>query len=66
MAKCERCGKDTPATIMSMFNTQMICVGSPDSCKAQEEQRPDYREAVAADEAAIKTGDYNFKGIGLR
>lgn len=58
---CERCGNPTVVTIMSMFNTQTICM----DCKAAEEQRPDYREAVAADEAAIKSGDYNFKGVGL-
>jgi hypothetical protein len=64
MAQCERCGKDVAATIMSMFNTEMICIGTPDSCKEREEQDPRYKEAVAADEAAIRAGDYNFKGIG--
>ena len=58
---CERCHEVTSATITSMFNTQTICM----KCKAEEEQRPDYKQAVAADEAAIKAGNFNFKGIGL-
>jgi|SRR5271157_6183104 len=59
---CERCGKPTSITILSMFNAQAICMG----CKQAEEQRPDYKEAVAADEAAIRSGNFNFKGIGLK
>jgi hypothetical protein len=47
--KCERCGNETGVSIMSMFNTQMICV----PCKVEEEKRPDYQDAVAADEAAV-------------
>ena len=62
MAKCERCGNDTPVTIMSMFNTQSICM----ECKEAEQQRPDYKEAEQADINAIKSGNYNFKGIGLK
>ncbi len=59
---CERCGKQTTTTVMSMFNEETICTG----CKEAEQKRPDYREAVAADEAAIRAGDFNFKGIGLK
>jgi len=58
---CQRCGEKTVATIISMFNTQEICK----ACKEAEVQRPDYEAAVKADEAAIKAGDSNFKGIGL-
>jgi hypothetical protein len=60
--QCQRCGKETCITYMSMFNTQIICV----ACKDTEEKRPDYQDAKKADEAAIRTGDRNFKGIGLR
>jgi hypothetical protein len=28
--------------------------------------RPDYKDAVATDEKAIRRGNYNFPGIGLR
>jgi hypothetical protein len=58
---CDRCHKPTHVKIMSMFNTQEICM----ECKVEEKQDPRYAEAVAADEAAIKSGNYNFKGIGL-
>jgi len=59
--ECERCHAQCFATIMSMFNAEMICL----DCKAAETTRPDYNNAVKADEAAIRAGDFNFKGIGL-
>jgi hypothetical protein len=60
---CERCHKPTNGmTIMSMFNTQIICM----KCKGAERQRPDYNDAVAADVAEIKKGNLNFEGIGLK
>lgn len=58
---CQRCGKPTSTTIMSMFNIEEICL----SCKDYEKQDPRYGAAVKADEAAIKSGNYNFRGIGL-
>lgn len=42
--KCELCGDKGP-TIMSMFNTDEICL----TCKSAEMERPDYGEAVAKD-----------------
>ena len=45
-----------------MFNEDVICM----ACKEKERQLPDYREAVEADNAAIRRGDRNFKGIGLK
>lgn len=62
MANCERCGNDTNVTIMSMFNMQTICL----TCKDEEQLRPDYKAAVTAEETAIKSGNYNFTGIGLK
>ena len=59
--KCDRCNVPTNITIMSMFNTQMICL----DCKDKEEKRDDYKKANEADINAIKNGDYNFKGVGL-
>lgn len=58
---CQRCHKPTNGTIMSMFNTEEICF----ACKDAEKKNPRYAEAVQADEAAIKSGNYNFKGVGL-
>lgn len=57
---CQRCHQETCAIIMSMFNTQEICM----DCKDKERQDPRYKDAVAADEAAIRQGNYNFRGIG--
>jgi len=59
--ECQRCHAKTFATIMSMFNTEEICL----DCKDAEKVRPDYDAAVKADEDAIRAGDFNFKGIGL-
>ena len=35
-------------------------------CKEKERQRFDYHEAVKADLDAIRHGNRNFKGIGLK
>jgi hypothetical protein len=59
---CDRCGKETISTIVSMFNTDEIC----NECKEKERQEPRYKDAVAADEAAIRSGNYNFRGIGWK
>lgn len=47
---------------MSMFSTECICR----KCKAEETQRPDYQDAVKADHAEIRRGNYNFLGIGYK
>lgn len=51
---------ETTTTIMSMFNTDVICM----DCKKEERNHPRYDEAVRADHEAIKSGNYNFEGIG--
>ena len=33
-------------------------------CKEAERKKPEYRSAVEADNAEIRKGNYNFKGIG--
>ncbi len=58
---CDRCGAACLSTIMSMFNTDVIC----GACRDAERARPDYAAARAADEAAIRDGNFNFPGIGL-
>lgn len=60
MPKCQRCYKETNVTIMSMFNTQVICM----DCKDKETNHPDYKKAQDADVAQIKSGNYNFAGVG--
>lgn len=58
--RCPRCGRETKAHIMSMFNEQDICL----DCADAEEKDPRYQQAREADEAAIRAGNFNFKGIG--
>lgn len=60
MAICDRCHKETLATIMSMFNTRVICM----DCSDKERKRPDFKEAQDAEIEAIKSGNFNFPGIG--
>lgn len=61
MRKCERCGAETSTTTGSMFNTEMICM----ACKRTERDHPLYPAARDAEHNAVKSGDYNFPGIGL-
>jgi len=61
MLKCDRCKKNSSAIIMSMFNTQMICM----DCKKEEKMRPDYEQARQAELEEVKRGNYNFPGIGM-
>ena len=59
---CQRCGHRCATTIMSMFNTEVICL----PCKDAERQDPRYHQAAEAEAAAIRHGNYNFPGIGRR
>lgn len=58
---CARCRKRCGATMMSQYNTQIVCM----SCKDAEEIREDYKFAVEAENEAMKRKDFNFKGIGF-
>lgn len=59
---CDRCGKSLAGgRTMSFFNTDTICM----ECAEAERKRPDYGEAHAAEVAAVRSGDWNFKGVGL-
>ncbi|MBD5585623.1 MAG: gamma-glutamylcyclotransferase [Clostridia bacterium] len=60
MPKCNRCGRETNVTAMSMFNTETLCM----DCLEKERRHPDYKKARDAEHAAIYSGDYNFPGIG--
>lgn len=60
---CDRCGGSlTGGRILSMFNTDCICM----ECRKKERKREDYKAAQDADHEHIKRGNYNFEGIGLR
>lgn len=58
--KCERCHKEVRAYTTSMFNTEMICI----PCKEKEKEHPLYEKAREAEYNAVKSGNYNFPGIG--
>jgi hypothetical protein len=45
---CDRCFKQSVGFIMSMYNTQWICM----DCKEKETKRADYQQAVDRDLAA--------------
>lgn len=58
---CDRCGNPTNAFIMSQFNTQDLCM----KCSDKERKHKTFKQALDAEIAQIKKGNYNFKGIGL-
>ena len=58
---CARCKKEVTSFIMSMFNTDVLCL----ECKDKETKHPRYKEAQEAERKAVLNGDFNFPGIGL-
>lgn len=60
---CDRCGESFAgkSRIMSMFNTDCICM----NCKEKEKHLPNYKTAREAEINEIKSGNFNFAGIGL-
>ena len=60
MTQCDRCNSLVNGHTMSMFNTETICL----PCARIEEVHPKYKEALKADLAEIRKGNYNFRGIG--
>jgi len=57
---CDRCGGSLKGgRIMSMLNTDCICM----KCKDKEKADKDYEEAVRAEKEELLKGNYNFKGI---
>lgn len=60
---CDRCRKPlNGCRIQSMYNSAVLCM----ECHDKETQRSDYQDAVQADRDAIRRGNYNFPGIGLK
>ena len=58
---CDRCHKNSGGiSIMSYFNTDEICM----ECDEKERAHPKFKEALDADQRAIKSGNFNFPGIG--
>lgn len=60
---CDRCGNELKSgRIMSMFNEDCICR----ECKTKETRNDSYKKARDAEHEAVKSGNYNFKGIGYK
>ena len=58
---CDRCGGSLKnGRIMSMFNTDCICI----KCKREERAREDYSFASESEQEEVKKGNHNFKGVG--
>lgn len=60
MQICDRCKKPTNASIMSMFNTEILCM----DCKDKEKKHPDYDKARKIESEEVMAGNYNYAGIG--
>lgn len=59
---CDRCGGSLEGgRIMSMYNTDCICM----KCKDAERQRNDYKAAADEERRQVLSGNRNFAGIGL-
>ncbi len=58
---CDRCSEKLSARIMSIFNTDTLCL----HCKRKEQAHALYPKAKQAEQEAVLRGDRNFKGIGL-
>ena len=56
--KCDRCHRETDITIMSMLNTDILCL----DCKEAEEGDPRYQEARRAEAEACRRGDLQLSG----
>lgn len=58
--RCARCGGPlTSGCIMSMYNTDIICM----TCKNKETRRMDYKEASMEEHRHVVAGDTGYAGI---
>lgn len=60
LKKCPRCGNELHTYTLSRFNMEEICL----DCAKREQGHPKYAKAYEAEAAAVRSGDYNFPGIG--
>jgi hypothetical protein len=61
LRSCERCGAPLIGWGVSYFNTDTCCA----ACLDDERKAPGYEAARAAESAAVRAGDLNFRGVGL-
>ncbi len=58
---CARCGNDLSVSLMSRFNTDVLCM----NCEALEREHPAFAAAEETELLAVRSADYNFRGVGL-
>ena len=59
--KCDRCHEEIKFfSKMSVFNRDILC----SDCLEEEIHHPDYQYAKEKELEAVKSGNYNFHGIG--
>jgi hypothetical protein len=58
---CVRCAGPLNVSIMSKFDTAMVCL----PCHDDERLAPGYVAAVEAEMNAVRSGVRNFPGVGL-
>lgn len=57
--KCDRCKRTDVSLTMSRLNTDMCCP----ECLAKEKKHPRYQEALEAEMAEVRKGNYNYPGL---
>lgn len=57
---CGRCGAECKVKVPSRFNLEWLCP----TCEAREKEHPAFTAAIAAEEAAVKAGNFEFTGAG--
>ena len=58
---CHRCYASIRVSIMSKLNTDILCM----ACKDDEKSLPSYQAGADAELEAVRSGNYNFPGVGL-
>ena len=58
--RCQRCYNETRVHIVSMFNTQEICM----DCATKEKAHSEYENARKREAEEVRKGNYNYEGIG--
>lgn len=59
---CERCGANVGVWSTSFMNTDKCCT----PCLEDEKTCPGYAAAKEAEERAVRGGNYNYRGVGLK
>jgi hypothetical protein len=58
---CPRCKANLRSWTTSYFNLEDICL----DCALDERSAPNFSHARAREEAEVRQGNYNYRGLGL-